>query len=180
MKVKKQISLAFIAFVLLSVEITSAGILPKNESSQKAAKQTKKARKQDKGFFCGTSLSLSMVTAEMQLTTEPQTGDAVLGQAIRKVEPGYPSQAKAKRVEGNVIVEALVSTSGEILSIQSVSGPPALIEASSEAAKRWRFTPTTVNQAFVEAHVKITFKFAHGFNQQKESSQPTTKTRIQK
>jgi TonB family protein len=178
MKVKKQISIAFIAFVLLCVEVTSAGILPESDSSQKTAKQTKKARKQDKGFFCGTNSST--VTTEMHLTIGPQTSDAVLGQAIRKVEPGYPSQAIAKRVEGNVIVEALVSTSGEILSIQSVSGPPALIEASSEAAKRWRFTPTTVNLAPVEVHAKITFKFAHGFNQQKEISQPTRKTRIQK
>jgi TonB family protein len=178
MNVKKQISFAFIAFVLLSVEVTSAGILPESDSSQKAAKQTKKARKQDKGFFCGTSFSV--VTTEMQLTIEPQSGDAVLGQAIRRVEPGYPSQAKAKRVEGNVIVEALVSKSGEVLSIRSVSGPPALIEASSDAAKGWRFTPTTVNQAPVEAHAKITFKYDLGLNQEKESSQPTRKTRIQK
>jgi TonB family protein len=178
MRVKKQISLAFIAFVFLSVEVTSAGILPESDSYQKTAKPTKKARKQDKGFFCGTDFSI--VTTEMQLTIEPQRGDAVLGQAIRKVEPGYPPQAKAKRVEGNVIVEALVSSSGEILSIRSVSGSPALIEASSEAAKRWRFTPTTVNQAPVEAHVKITFKFDLGLNQQKKSYQPTTKTPIKK
>src|SRR5690349_18110900 len=138
MEVKKQISIAFIASIIFCVEVTSA--MPQINSAQKTAKQTKKARKQDNGLWCGTDLS--SVDAESQLTIEPQTGDVVFGQAIRIVTPGYPPQAKAQRVEGNVIVEALVSNSGDSLTIRSVSGPLALMEASSEAAKKWRFTPT--------------------------------------
>lgn len=100
--------------------------------------------------------------AEGQLIIEKETSDVVLGQALRRVYPGYPEQARRKRVEGNVVVDAVVSKTGEVVSIKATSGPQALIEASSDSAKGWRWAPTTMNGEPVEVLARITFKYDLG------------------
>jgi len=93
-----------------------------------------------------------------------------LGEAIRKVYPDYPSEARVARVEGNVVVEAAVSKTGEVTSIKSVSGPPALTQASAEAAKGWKFTATSERGTPVEVLMRITFKYDLGLDKNKHTT----------
>lgn len=141
-------------------------VLYKSEATQK-----RKIQKKEKGFWCGTVYDYSTISAESQLVIEQETNDLIVGEVIRRVTPGYPMQARAGRVEGNVIVEVVISETGEVASIKSFSGPPALIEASTESAKKWRFTITTVKGSPVTALARIAYKYDLGLKKGPEANQ---------
>ncbi|MGH9753183.1 MAG: energy transducer TonB [Blastocatellia bacterium] len=55
--------------------------------------------------------------------------------------PPYPQIAKAVRAQGAVVVEVLVSKTGDVICARSLSGHPLLIEAAVAAALKWKFEP---------------------------------------
>ncbi len=64
--------------------------------------------------------------------------------------PAYPPEASAARVEGEVVVSAVVGRDGSILEARVVSGPPALCEAARQAVQTWRFQPYEIGGKAVE------------------------------
>ena len=72
----------------------------------------------------------------------------------------YPSLASKGKVEGSVLLLALVAADGEIESLRVLSGDPILASAALEAARQWRFRPLLHNGQPVEtqAKVMVTFK----------------------
>ncbi|HKQ78738.1 MAG TPA: energy transducer TonB [Blastocatellia bacterium] len=81
------------------------------------------------------------------------------GQALRKVEPPYPTLAKQARVQGIVQVQIGISETGEVNDVSLLSGHPLLREAALRAAKQWSFKPTELNGRPVRAIGLITFNF---------------------
>jgi TonB family protein len=158
----RRISLLLFVSFLVPVQDGLAKSHIFNQPLQKHSKQKKKAK--GKGWFCATAFEIRIVSADGEIVDQPTSG-VVVGKATRKVEPGYPTQAVIERVEGVVIVEAIVSETGDILSIKSVSGPTALTQTSADAAKKWRFTPTAINGTPVQALARITFKYGMGLEQ---------------
>lgn len=61
--------------------------------------------------------------------------------AVDRVLPSYPAIAKAAHVEGIVLVEMLVSKSGEVLCARSLSGHPLLRRPAVLGALKWKFEP---------------------------------------
>ena len=57
------------------------------------------------------------------------------------LRPGYPPMARAKRIEGQVMVEVLVSKTGEVMCARTLDGDELLREAVLKAAKEWKFQP---------------------------------------
>ena len=78
---------------------------------------------------------------------------------IKKVEPTYPEIAKTMRASGEVEVEVIVDEGGKVISAKALSGHIALREAAVSAARLWRFNPTKVNGAAVQAVGKLRFHF---------------------
>ena len=78
-----------------------------------------------------------------------------------EIPPPYPPIAKAAHAEGKVIVEVLVSTTGETVCVRSLAGHPLLVGATVQAARQWKFdsfdTPEGVSR--VVGTVGVTFKF---------------------
>lgn len=74
--------------------------------------------------------------------------------------PPYPAIAKAAHVESTVIVELLVSKTGEVICARSLSGHPLLRAAAVVAALKWKFKPVNIsgNPAKVIGTVAINFK----------------------
>lgn len=161
-KISRRISFLLSVLILLTVQVEPVKSYTLNQPLQKQPRQKKKAK--NKGWFCATAYEIRIVGADGEIVDQPTSG-AVVGTPIRKVEPGYPTQAVIERVEGNVVVEAIVSETGNIISIRSVSGPPALTKASVDAAKKWRFTPTAKDGTPVQALARITFKYGLGLEQ---------------
>lgn len=60
---------------------------------------------------------------------------------------------------GNVVVDAVVGTSGEVHVISVLSGPPSLRDPAVESLKQYQYEPATRNGQPVPAHVTITIHF---------------------
>ena len=82
------------------------------------------------------------------------------GLLIHRVEPGYPPLARAARVQGEVILTAVISVNGEIENLQLVSGHPMLVPAAISAVKQWRYKPYLLNGQPVEVETTITVIFS--------------------
>ena len=75
------------------------------------------------------------------------------------VKPGYPVLAQKMKVQGSVILQALIGRDGSIQSLKVVSGPAILANAAEEAVRQWRFKPHYVGSEAVETQAKITVNF---------------------
>jgi TonB family protein len=80
-------------------------------------------------------------------------------QVVSRVDPRYPLLAKQMKVQGAVVLEALISKTGGIQDIQVLSGPAILSEAAREAVKQWHFKPYYQAGRPVETEARITVNF---------------------
>jgi periplasmic protein TonB len=74
--------------------------------------------------------------------------------------PVYPPIAIASRMEGTVVLQAVISKSGSIENLRVVSGPVMLQQAALDAVRRWRYRPYLLNgqPVEVETTVNVVFK----------------------
>ncbi len=77
----------------------------------------------------------------------------------RPVEPNYPLLAKQMKVQGAVVLEALIGRDGNIQDLHVLSGPTILSAAAREAVKQWRFKPYLQSGNAVETEARITVNF---------------------
>jgi protein TonB len=77
----------------------------------------------------------------------------------RPVQPSYPMLARQMKVQGAVILQALISADGTIQDLKVLSGPAILASAAQEAVRQWRFKPYLQNGVAVETEAKITVNF---------------------
>ncbi len=82
----------------------------------------------------------------------------------RSVRPGYPMLARQMKVQGSVILQALISRDGAIQDLHVMSGPPILAGAAREAVKQWRFKPHYQGAEAVETQARITVNFTISTN----------------
>jgi protein TonB len=81
------------------------------------------------------------------------------GLLIQRIEPPYPQLARAARVQGDVVLSAVIDTNGHITNLQLVSGHPMLVPAAIAAVKQWRYKPYLLNGQPVEVETTITVIF---------------------
>jgi periplasmic protein TonB len=77
----------------------------------------------------------------------------------RPVEPTYPLLAKQMKVQGAVVLQALIDKTGDIQEIQVLSGPAILSAAAREAVRQWRFKPHLQSGKPVDTEARITVNF---------------------
>ena len=82
------------------------------------------------------------------------------GQLIVPIQPRYPAIAQQARVQGTVVVSAVIGTDGRIASLRVLSGPPLLVPAATEAIQRARCRPWTLNGQPVEVETTINVVFS--------------------
>lgn len=85
------------------------------------------------------------------------------GLLIQKVLPVYPPIARAARVEGVVVLAAVISKYGAIENLHVVSGHPMLEQAAIDAVQRWRYRPYMLNgdPVAVETTINVVFSLGH-------------------
>jgi TonB family protein len=81
------------------------------------------------------------------------------GDAIHKVQPPYPPEAKYKRISGSVSVKIEIDETGAVTDAKIICGGGILAEVSREAALEWRFKPSILNGQPVKVRGILTFNF---------------------
>jgi TonB family protein len=127
------------------------------------------------------SVGLDMSDGARQTTAQgPSTGDVVNNASqnservrlstdtaqvlTHPVEPNYPLLAKEMKVQGSVVLQALIGKDGKIQDLRTVSGPAILSSAAREAVQQWRFKPYYQSGQAVETVARITVNFTISAN----------------
>jgi TonB family protein len=86
-------------------------------------------------------------------------GDISAPRKIKDVPPVYPAEALAAKVQGVVIIEAVIGKDGKVESAKIVRSIPMLDQAALDAVQQWEFTPTLVNGVAVPVVMTVTVNF---------------------
>lgn len=122
--------------------------------------------------------STALAAAKPDAPTETETAAGATTNAAERVQvsaevpnvvthsvaPGYPIIARQMKVQGSVILQALIDRDGLIQELHVVSGPPILSGAAQEAVKQWHFRPYYQGSEAVETQAKITVNFTISTN----------------
>lgn len=107
------------------------------------------------------------VTAFAPVAVQPTPPGAVrVGGAVRQpmktrhVNPVYPPIAQSARVQGVVIVEAVIGADGNVQDARILRSIPLLDEAALDAVRQWAFTPTLLNGAPTPVIMTVTVQFS--------------------
>jgi protein TonB len=88
-----------------------------------------------------------------------RTSTMLEGNLLHRVEPVYPPLAKTARIQGSVVLVAVISKAGTIDNLHAVSGPPMLVPAAVAAVSQWRYRPYILNSEPIEVETQITVNF---------------------
>jgi protein TonB len=89
----------------------------------------------------------------------PVTGYERVPVRIRMVDPVYPPDAFAKKIEGVVEVEMLIDVDGRVVRARVTRSIPQLDAAAVAAVSRWLFTPAMKNGRPVPSLAKAPVRF---------------------
>ena len=78
----------------------------------------------------------------------------------RDVTPVYPAVALAARVQGVVILEVTIATSGRVEDVKVLRSLPLLDHAAIDAVRQWEYAPTLFNGTAVPLVMTVTVTFA--------------------
>ena len=81
------------------------------------------------------------------------------GLLIHQTKPVYPPLAMQARIQGTVLLQAVVAKDGSVQHLRVVSGHPLLVKAAMDAVKLWRYKPYRLNDQPVEVDTEITVNF---------------------
>ena len=81
------------------------------------------------------------------------------GMLVQMVKPRYPEAARSMRLQGAVVMDALIGKDGVVKNLKVVSGHSMLAKAAEEAVRQWRYKPYLLNGQPVSVETQITVKF---------------------
>jgi protein TonB len=79
---------------------------------------------------------------------------------LKITRPRYPQEARAKNIEGTVVVEILIDSSGRVVRARVIQSVPLLDAAALECVYQWEFKPAVKNGRSVPtiAHAPVAFR----------------------
>jgi protein TonB len=88
-------------------------------------------------------------------------GDVQNAKLIKHPAPTYPSIAVTARIQGAVVLQAIIGKDGTVRDLKVVSAAsPLLVRSAMDAVKQWTYSPTLLNREPVEVITEITVNFA--------------------
>ncbi|GAC1423881.1 MAG: hypothetical protein NVSMB62_20540 [Acidobacteriaceae bacterium] len=106
----------------------------------------------------GVDASLFQVTPEMTHFTGPVVVEPL---KIGGPPPQYPMEAKARRVSGTVVFDAVIGKDGHVVSLNPVGqGNQSLVKVSKDALLRWIYRPFEINGLSFEVTTQLKVNFA--------------------
>ena len=81
---------------------------------------------------------------------------------VHQVKPLYPMIAMQARIQGTVVLQAVIGKDGTVQDLHLISGHPMLAPAAIEAVRQWRYRPYLLNGDPVEVDTQINVNFTLG------------------
>ena len=89
-------------------------------------------------------------------------GNVQEAKILARPNPVYPPLAKQARIQGSVVLHAIIDKDGTVTQLEVISGHPLLVQSALAAVKQWRYQPTQLNGEPVEVDTQITVSFVLG------------------
>jgi periplasmic protein TonB len=122
--------------------------------------------------FCGFALFLLFIThipaiqENQNSDNKPETptknarrikvgGDEMRKKLTHKVTPLYPMAAMNHHISGTVVLRVVIGIDGTVKEMEYVSGSRALLQATLDGVKQYRYKPTTDNGEPVEVETTV-------------------------
>jgi TonB family protein len=99
--------------------------------------------------------------AELKAEDASSSGEISSPEPVRKVDPLYPAALRNDRVEGIVILHAIIRSDGSVGDVRVLEGFNDQLDANARTAlEQWRFRPGTRNgvPVDVEAVIRVPFR----------------------
>lgn len=74
---------------------------------------------------------------------------------ITRVNPVYPPEAKAAKIQGKVVLGAIIGVDGHVEKLNVVSGPKELQQSSLDAVRQWVYKPYLLNGNPVDVRTTV-------------------------
>lgn len=78
---------------------------------------------------------------------------------IRDASPVYPELPRLARTEGQVVIEAVIGVTGDVVETRVLRATPLFAEAALAAVRHWRYRPTLINGRPVPVVLTVTVTF---------------------
>lgn len=90
-------------------------------------------------------------------------GDVQAGNLIYKPNPAYPETARARGIEGNVVLAATIGPDGTMRAVKIIkSSDPAFETPTLDSILQWRYKPTLLNGQPIEVTTTISVNYTLG------------------
>jgi periplasmic protein TonB len=113
------------------------------------------------GIISSTPVAVPKVATPQRVRVSAGVTSGLL---VRRVQPNYPPLARQARIQGTVVLHAVISKDGSIENLTLVSGHPMLAPSAIDAVKQWKYKPYLLNGEPVEVdtEVQVNFTLAGG------------------
>ena len=108
------------------------------------------------GIIGSTPVAVPKVATPQRVRVSQGVSQGLL---IHQVKPAYPPLARQARIQGAVVLQAVIAKDGTIQGLKVVSGHPMLAPSAVDAVKQWRYKPYFLNGEPVEVETQITVNF---------------------
>jgi len=122
---------------------------------------------------CGSALALGMHVDAISAGDDSNAAkppkqlsvpsDVMARNLLNKVMPVYPPEAKKAKIQGKVVLSAVIGKDGNVENLRVLSGPDELQQSSLDAVRQWTYKPYLLNGDPVE--VKTTVNVIYSLNQ---------------
>jgi TonB family protein len=93
--------------------------------------------------------------------TSPGVADSTELEPVKVMRPAYPKEAAKKKIHGQVVVKVSVTETGDVDTVEVISGDPILAKAAVDAVRQWKFKPFVHDGKPVKASTKIPLEFGN-------------------
>lgn len=117
---------------------------------------------------CGSALALSMRVSPTASSSSQKAAPLSVSPSVMAdnrvggADPKYPAEAKKDKIQGTVILDAIIGKDGTIHKLKVVSGPKELSKSAADAVRTWKYKPYLHNGHPVEVETKINVVYTLG------------------
>lgn len=138
---------------IFGVSRQSQTAAPGDESAIVAKQGNTLAKEVDRDVLTSDDADALPVPTEEYLVSQ-------MPQVLSEVRPIYPAEARAKNMEGAVVLSILIDAAGQVRDAQVMSGPEIFRAGALAAMRQFRFRPALVEGKSVAVKIAYTIRFS--------------------